>query len=263
MKELVTSNISGSVKMPIKKGTLTHIQSAYTEPLIELAKSIIGENYNSSDAFVLSGLVNTGSGSNYIISSGMVLLNGALYAVSGTSLTLSGGNVVLLTLTTSYTTATDADPVEHSNGSSYNVHKDTRLVISQGTSGSGTVNYSSLVFAPSGVSVTLTANYTSVVAPKVKKAVNGLITFEGECSCGAGAAEGDTITTLGVGYRPAVVVHNYVPIFSASLGGSYCLASITVNTNGTVVLDDYYDIGGAGLSGKKISFATLAPYYRA
>jgi hypothetical protein len=136
MKKLDVSTISTSIAMPIKSGTLTHVQQAYQEALAEIAKAITG-SYSSSAVYVLNGLVRTGSGLVFNITAGSVFYNGEVYLVDAVSFTASGGNTAVGNIVTTFVPAVNADPVEFSDGVSRNVHQVRKIVISSGLAGSG------------------------------------------------------------------------------------------------------------------------------
>lgn len=132
MKILDTSNISPSAQMPIKKGTLQFLQDAYKECIESILKGTIGASYSTSTYYILYGCVNTGVGSNYIISAGAIFFNGEVYLVDGVTFTTGVGQVPVMNITTTQYT-TNADPVTFTNSIQYNVHNIRKIVISAGT----------------------------------------------------------------------------------------------------------------------------------
>ena len=79
MRKINTSNVNNTVGMPIKSGSIDHLQLAYQEALTALANSIIGRLPDTSNCYVLYGCVNTGSGLNFIISAGAIYYNSEIY----------------------------------------------------------------------------------------------------------------------------------------------------------------------------------------
>lgn len=141
MKKLDTSSISDSSELPIKSGTLDHIQSAYQEAIAQpIISSIV--NYDSSKIYILYGLINSGSGANYNISSGAVFYSGEVFLVDAASGTLTGANVVTGILGTTFFIGSNADPVVFTDGVSRNVHQIRKINLTPGLSGSGIANYS-------------------------------------------------------------------------------------------------------------------------
>jgi len=141
MKHVKTDSISTTVGFPVKSGTLQHIQAAYGEAISEVVKAITGYNYDPTKAYILNGCVNSGSGSNYIISAGSVFLNGEVYLVDAATFTLSGSNVAVGKITESFFSAFNADSVEFTDGTLRNVHQILKMVIQAGLSGSGDANF--------------------------------------------------------------------------------------------------------------------------
>jgi hypothetical protein len=146
MRKIKTSDITTGVGMPIKSGTLDQLQLAYQEALDALAKYSVGLSANDSTNFhVLYGCVNSGSGTSYVISAGAIYYNGEIYLTDTQSITTTGSNVVVGTITTTYNT-TNADPVTFTDSSSKYVHEIRKIVWSNAASGSGNINYSSVRF---------------------------------------------------------------------------------------------------------------------
>lgn len=137
MKILDVTPISTSAQMPIKKGTLQFLQDAYKECIDAILRGTIGSAYSASTYYILHGCVNSGAGTNYVISAGAIYYNGEIYLVDSATFSTSGGlNPIMTITTTQYTT--NADPVTFTNGSSNNVHDIRKIVISGGT-GSGNI----------------------------------------------------------------------------------------------------------------------------
>jgi hypothetical protein len=132
MKKIKTTDITTSAAMPVKQGTLDHLQSAYTEILASLYLAI----NNNFIGGTLWGCKLTQAGSNWSITAGAVYNNGEIYLCDAASGTLGVGESIFGNLTTTNLTAANADPVQFSNGSSYNVHEIRKFVWVSGTTGS-------------------------------------------------------------------------------------------------------------------------------
>ena len=145
MRKVKTTDISASVGMPFKSGTLTHLQLAYQEALTALSKHQLG-TVNNTTAYVLYGCVNSGDLTNYEISAGAVYYNGEIYLVPAAVFSVVGGNVAVGTITTTYYTSASADPVTFTDTVPHNVHEIRQIVIASHVSGSGTANYSNFIF---------------------------------------------------------------------------------------------------------------------
>mgnify|MGYP003665442806 CR=1 FL=1 len=148
MKKIKTTDITSTSAMPLKKGSLDHLQAAYTETIQDVNKAYFAGDRASTQPKALYGLENTGSGSTYIISAGALMLSsyGEVFRCDAQTVVVSGSNVLVGTVTTTYLTAADADPVEFSDSTLNDVHEIRKIVWSSAASGSGSLNYSSLVF---------------------------------------------------------------------------------------------------------------------
>jgi len=142
MKKIDLSYITTTNGMPIKSGSLLHLQSAYQEAISSAVQSIVfGSLYDSAVAYILHGCINSGSGTSYVISSGAVFFNGEVYQVDATSFTASGSNVPVGTITTTFFYSTNADPVSFTDGIARRVHQIRKVVFAAGLSGSGDFNF--------------------------------------------------------------------------------------------------------------------------
>lgn len=141
MRILKTSDITTSVAMPVKSGTLDHVQAAYKEAISETVKGLAGSGYNPAVMYILNGLVNSGSFPTYNITAGSVFYNGEVYLVDATTFTLSGGQFAVCKIVTANFSAINADPVQFTDGLNRNVHEIRKVVISADLGGSGISNY--------------------------------------------------------------------------------------------------------------------------
>lgn len=142
MRLLDVSAVTGSTGVPLKSGSLTHLQLAYQEIVNASVTAIIGSNYNASKVYILFGCQNTGSGLNYLISAGAVFYNGTVYLVAGTSFTASAGQVAVGTVTLSFYSGTNADPVTFTDTIPRNIHQNYTMVFAAAAAGSGTSDFS-------------------------------------------------------------------------------------------------------------------------
>jgi hypothetical protein len=131
MKKIKTTDITTSAAMPVKQGTLDHLQSAYTELFQGFALQMI----SSLSQGIIYGCRNTQLGANWSITSGYVYYNNEIFLCDAANGTLGAGQSIYGTITTTNLTAANADPVEFSNGLTYNVHEIRKIVWSSGTSG--------------------------------------------------------------------------------------------------------------------------------
>jgi hypothetical protein len=224
MKNLLTNSISTTVGFPVKSGTLDFLQTASSEMLVALGRSIIGRDYSTSIPYALYGCNNTGSGSSYVIQEGAILWGGVLYLVPAVSFTLTGGNSVYVIGSTSYVTSSVADPVTFTDGVARSVHADTKMSVYQSAlapSPSVGFSYSALKYINQiSETLTLTTNYSTFggLTPKVNL-INSEVSFSGIIVCGVGATISQTITTLPSKFRPSttkkfsIVIANSANIF--------------------------------------------------
>lgn len=170
--------------MPLKSGSLKHIQLAYREALDYLTRSLIGQYYDNNKFYVLYGCVNSGTGLNYDISEGAIFYNGEIYLVDAASFLVTSPNVAVCNFITQYYSGTDADTVEFTDSVNRNVHEIVKITISEDASGAGLVDYSDLIFtnlAGTGASIlsgsfsnaTGSATYTGGVVGYTKS--NGIV----------------------------------------------------------------------------------------
>ena len=130
MKKIKTTDITTSAAMPIKQGTLDHLQSAYKEIIQGLALQMVKGGNG-----ILYGCIKTQTGLSWSITSGYVYYNGEVYLSDAASGVLSGGQSIWGTITTTNLTAANADPVQFSDGSNNNVHLIEKFVWSSNTTG--------------------------------------------------------------------------------------------------------------------------------
>jgi hypothetical protein len=236
MKNLLTNSISTTVGFPVKSGTLDFLQTASSEMLNALGRSIIGRDYSTSIPYALYGCNNTGSGSSYVIQEGAILWGGVLYLVPAVSFTLTGGNAVYVVISQSYVISSIADPVTFTDGVSRNVHSDTKMSVYQNAMPpSPTVGftYTSIVEAVQSKNklLSVTTNYSSS-AIRYYKNRDGIVMLEGYITCNTGAAVGQTIATLPSGYIPAIGA--YFSVVKRDVSNALAPAIIYVDVFGVI-----------------------------
>ena len=153
MKKVDTSNIIEFVRQLGATGvTLDHIISAVQETTDSIVRALTG---NAGGVIVLYGCINSGSGANYIISSGAIWYNGEIYLVDAFTGTTGGGTTVVLSIVTTY----DADdPVKYSNNQNYYTHAIRKIGCSISASGSGISNFSGLTYLGSNILINQDSN---------------------------------------------------------------------------------------------------------
>jgi hypothetical protein len=140
MKTIDLSNISAGIRMlNARAETFLHMQEGYTEAIAQIVK---GLGVSDSEVTSLYGVLNSGSGLDYIISAGSVYYNGEVYAVDAFTGTATGANVPVLSLATTYRTG---DPIVYTDGNSFNTHAVRKLAWSFGLTGTGIKDYSQIL----------------------------------------------------------------------------------------------------------------------
>ena len=208
-----------------KTGTQQHIENAIQETAHMLLKSMYPDFVDTNGSIcILNGCINTGSGSNYIISAGVVSYKDPnfdeieLFYVNTSTFTVTGGNTAVAVINTvSYTgngvQGDVADPTGMSDNTVQNVHDIRTIDIINGNSGSP--NY--------------IGDFSSFI--QAQKNVIKLI---------------DSVTTGSIS-TSEVVMHSITPSGNnVKKLQSYFNASFLVNTPAEIVIKLYY---GATVTG--------------
>lgn len=140
MRILDTSPATSSIGLPVKTGTLVFLQNAYQDIGSALMSQLVGNAYAINTIYVLSGCINTGAGTTLDISAGWLFVDigdgGMVYYFAGVSFTPTNVGV------SNFATAqfgTNADPVNFTNGDSFNIHNIITITVANGNSGTGNV----------------------------------------------------------------------------------------------------------------------------
>jgi hypothetical protein len=145
MKKIDLSNISTSVGMPIKSGVLSHLQSAYQEVIDAIVKGSIGGSYDPAKYYVLYGCENSTTAPIYTVSAGAIFFNGEVYLVDAFTFTSSGSDVAVGTITTTFFSGANADPITFTDSVARNVLQIRKVAFASAVSGSGDVDFGDLV----------------------------------------------------------------------------------------------------------------------
>lgn len=141
MKKIDTSFVAGSEGLPFLGGSLLHIQQAYQEVVDAVCRQII-KGASGASFWRFFGAINTGSGANYVISAGSIYYNGEIYLCDAVNITLTGANVIVGTITTTYA---GVDPTVFRSGASHSVHQIRKIVWTQALTGTADIDYLSVV----------------------------------------------------------------------------------------------------------------------
>ena len=134
MRKLKTSNITTTVGMPIKSGSLDHIQNAYIENFNSIIKNLIGPQYDATKCYILDGLINSTAGTlTYTLTAGSVFYQNEVFQVDAVTLTVAVGQNPNLSINTTFFSGTNADPVTFTDSVPRNVHEIRKIALSVGT----------------------------------------------------------------------------------------------------------------------------------
>lgn len=252
MKKLITTDITTSVGMPIKGGTLRHLQESYTESIAEVVKASVGTSYSDATAYILNGIVNGSSHPTYNTSKGSIFLNGEVYLVDAASFVVSSGQVAVLVLDTSFATGTDADGVQFTDGITRNVHLIRKAKLQSAAGGTGLSNYADaqriianqpIVNLTQGTGIAITGAYPNLtiactVSPNPSPILLQRKIFLGDIN----SSVGDGYTTLLSGGSSGFAA--YLHTFPSPLPGGTSFQPVLMVGNGghdvTSNFDDNY-----------------------
>jgi hypothetical protein len=170
--------------MPLKSGSLIHIQNAYTEAIAEAIKGWIGSGYNPAVVYILQGMVNSGSGSNFAISAGSCFYNGEVFLFDGATFTAGATQTAVLTIGTTFFSGTNADGVQFTDGITRNIHQIRKVVCNAALGGSGISNYNDCqrvntnipqVNLINGTNISITGTYPNLTITNTQASVNKVV----------------------------------------------------------------------------------------
>ena len=162
MKKIKTTDIIAGSAMPLKSGSLDHLQSAYQEPLIDIIQTFEARNDTEAYPNYTTPVIMYGNRWNGLgVSQGVLVYGTEMFRCPSQLITLGFGQVVIGTITTTYFTATNADPVIFSDLTSNNVHEIRQIVWSAGTSGTGDFDLSDCLMWGRWQDVTYNSSYIS------------------------------------------------------------------------------------------------------
>lgn len=263
MKKVLTSNITTVRAAKIKRGTLEHLQEAHQETARALAINAIGDTYSTGNVYVLYGCKNTGTGLNYIISAGAVFASGDIYLVPAATFTASVGQIAVLSLTNTYRTGTEFDPVTFTDGSTHNIHADFTGVFASAVATAGPYDITNLIYINSIASLTLvntwvhnTGTYGTQTATAILN--QNKVEFSGNFVTGASSLKNQTITTLPAEFRPSA--DRYFQAHLDTIGGVHYALAMKVTTAGDVSVQTISGGGALPVSGTVIHLNGLGFY---
>lgn len=206
-KQLITTNITSTAQMPIRKMTLDHLQEAQQEDMRALARHVGTDDAGGTPGTVakdiLYGLQATIVGSAFSCNRGAVYTGGEIYLVNASSFTIGGGQYPIFVLDTSYASG---DPTEFTDSNSHNIHRIRTLRVISGTTGTtgyaGTFSDYTNKNLPAIVAATNNVNVPTGVTKSYKNKF-GQVTLQGFLQMNGSFGLSDTLCTLPVGHRPS------------------------------------------------------------
>ena len=144
-KNLITTNILGSVKAPLTKAALDTLQANFKEIPASIARGVLG-SYTTGNVIIWEGFIITLStvtttNDTATWTAGTVYYNGEFYQVTAGTLTKTSG-VFLYSIIDSIITA------QFSDGNTYNWLETKTITITSGTSGTGIADYAAATVKP-------------------------------------------------------------------------------------------------------------------
>ena len=154
MDRIKTSDVSDpSIQQPFTARSLDFVQDANKDMAKAYALSVIGKVYNPTKYYVISGLDSYGT---HQFKEGYIFYNGEVYYCPGKSTTTLFSGVPVLTINTTTTAGTPYDPVTFTDDIQRDVHLLRRFILSDGSSGSGTVDLSACILIDKSISYSTT-----------------------------------------------------------------------------------------------------------
>lgn len=139
MKKINTSNVTSVSRQPFLGRSVSHVMDALTESFDSTIQGLIED---ISLATILWGLGNaTPAGATYTLSVGAIYFGGEIYEVDAQTVTVTGSNRLVGTITTTYQSG---DPVTMTDGSLQNVHEIRKIVFSNAAAGSGDFDFGTI-----------------------------------------------------------------------------------------------------------------------
>lgn len=139
MKKIDTSNVTSTVRQPFLGRSVTHLVESIKEGDDSIIQGVIQD---TSLATILWGLTNsTPGGATYTLSAGGIYFGGEVYQVDAQTVTVTGANRLVGTITTTYQSG---DPVTLSDISTANVHEIRKIVFSDAAAGSGSFDFGTI-----------------------------------------------------------------------------------------------------------------------
>lgn len=167
MKKLVTTDIITGVGYPPSKKGFDFLYTSNQEIFKALGQALSGKPVTGTEAYALFGCIETDLGAgNFSYSEGWIydaVTQEIYYFPAVASIAIATAPILNLDTTASVKYPVAYNPVLFTNNTSKNVHLNNQFVLSNGTLGSGMINFDDLIYINKGwTSYTPTlAGYTS------------------------------------------------------------------------------------------------------
>lgn len=120
-------------------------QTSIQQSLADLAKADIGNSYDPTKYYILTGCKNTGIGQNYIISEGAIFGNEEIYQVDAATFTAGVGQTAVGKITITIFKAYNEDNATREWAVTKPDHIVKKILFKQGDPNSGDINFSDLI----------------------------------------------------------------------------------------------------------------------
>lgn len=273
-----TSNETSSLWSVDAIEDMAFLQAANKEAFAHGVLAQIGSSYNQANMYVLWGCVNTGTYPAYTISAGAVYyrnaaaitanLPGEIYTIDAVTFTVTSPHVAVAKVTAT----SDGDMRLFSDGSTKAVTMINKVVLSEGASGSGDVDFSKFVplvvrwqnySATTGIinatnTGDVTTNIFTYTTPDDGATRNYRVSFKLQYQCGISNSHGvfvganittvsSTGTVLGTTstFNVPVTTGNFsVAVTGAFCSDGYCIYEGSIAPNTTIYFNTIITISG-------------------
>lgn len=146
MPKLIKTNsiVDPAIQQPFTGKSLAWLQQWGEDSTFYLVRSMLGDANYTAGAFAVQGVRNTGTNPVVNISNGAILYAGEFFVCDGLSTTLTGANVVIANVVETFDGT--IDPITFTDGVPRSVHSVRKIVLTQGLTGTGAFDYSTIVF---------------------------------------------------------------------------------------------------------------------
>lgn len=217
-KILTNSIVDPNIQQPFVGPSLEFLQQWNTDQNFAILRALIGDINYGIGPFAIYGMRNTGSGANFIIGAGFLVFDGELYACAGITVTTTGSDVIVGTVTSGFDTG--IDPIEFTDLVPRSVHQIKTIVLSAGATGSADFDYSAMTFIqdkPEDMFVFSTASgETATSALSVLKFATDIFDAQGWHNTSTGKIQPTRSGKFKVSIKSIFTI-------AASLGGSFVL----------------------------------------